>query len=155
MNRQVLTRRAIPSWGAPPDIDRKILVEHRAIEVVKQHYRDNPINRIKSVAEENIGWDLEILQNGLRYRQLEVKGLSALTVRVGLTPNEYRALQAHMAGENTRYRLCIVSGALDETPRLHILLHDLETGRWKDEIFQSEANLSRVEFVSAIITVEL
>jgi len=94
-----------------PDHAHNTLVEEAAVEVVWQHYEAAGF-KVKSVEEDNLGWDLEA-KKGAQVLRLEVKGTSGASIYFELTPNEYAKLKAHM----TNYRVCVVCDALS-VPRL-------------------------------------
>jgi hypothetical protein len=55
------------------------------------------------------------------------KALFASELQIGLTPREYRALVSHMKGVMDNYRLCVVTGALTDNPRL-VIFHYSQAG---------------------------
>lgn len=115
-------------WGGNSDPERKAAVEIAATTLVKKYYVGY---RIKSVEDENLGWDLEALKRGNEPLCLEVKGLHGTTLQVGLTPREYCALASHIEGEMDNYRLCVVTEALSKDPKLAIFRHT--QGGWMNE----------------------
>ncbi len=117
-------------WGANSDPERKAAVETAAIAAVEAHYAGY---RIKSVENENLGWDLEAAKKGNEPLHLEVKGLWAADLQVGLTPREYRALVSHMKGEMDNYRLCVVTEALGKKPKLAIFRYSQAAAGWLNE----------------------
>jgi hypothetical protein len=114
-------------WGGATSPERKAEVEHAAIAAVEAYYAGC---RIKNVEKENLGWDLEVLRRGRKPLRLEVKGLFASDLQIGLTPREYRALVRHKSGEMDNYRLCVVTGALKKTPRLVIFHYSGSARGW-------------------------
>jgi hypothetical protein len=117
-------------WGGGSDIERKAKVEQAAIGEVKKHYHEYIVT---SVEEENVGWDLEAKsRNGGEAFCLEVKGLFGSELKVGLTPNEYRALVRHKEGEKSYYRLCVVTEALSDKPVLRIFRYEMSDNKWFD-----------------------
>lgn len=109
------------------DLLKKIKVETKAIELVTDHYTTLGY-KVGSVERDNIGWDLEAV-NEKKELKLEVKGLSGRTIVIELTPNEYNNLKLH----KKNYRLCIVSDALSERPKLMIFAYCNEIRGWADE----------------------
>jgi len=117
-------------WGGKGDPERKAQVESAATRFVEDHYAGY---RVKSVEKDNLGWDLEARQKNKPTLWLEVKGLFAVELKVGVTPREYQALRAHMDGSMPHYRLCVVTRALSAKPRLVIFRHDTGSKQWIDE----------------------
>lgn len=117
-------------WGGKSDPLRNAEVERAAILAVSEHFSGYTIT---SVEKENLGWDLEARRKGEKTLRLEVKGLFGNALKVGLTPREYRALNAHMSGGMPNYRLCMVAAALAGKPRLVILRYDPAASSWRDE----------------------
>lgn len=98
-------------WRSKPDHAHNTLVEEAAVEAVWKHYEAAGF-AVKSVEEDNLGWDLEATK-GAQVLRLEVKGTSGAAIYFELTPNEYAKLKAHA----TSYRVCAVCDALT-APRL-------------------------------------
>lgn len=118
-------------WGGKSDPLRKAEVEKAAILKVRAHFAGY---RIKSVEDENLGWDVEARPKGAGTPlRLEVKGLFGSELKVGLTPREYRAFQKHIDGSMPEYRLCVVTGALSSKPRLVVFRFDAAKQRWIDD----------------------
>ena len=127
-----ITDRRIPlaenqdaAGGYQPDLMQRRRVEEVAVEMTTQHYMQLGY-AVQSVEGDNIGWDLTATLDR-RTLRLEVKGLSAITGSVELTPNEYAAMRRYQDS----YRICIVTNAL-ESPNLKIFSHSLDTGQWED-----------------------
>ncbi len=74
--------------------------------------------------KDNVGWDLEAI-SGKTTLRIEVKGLSASTFAVELTPNEYKAFSE----QSDAYRLAVVINALD-SPELFICRYSIEREGW-------------------------
>ena len=136
------------------DPERNALVEESAITMVTTHYAGN---EVRSVEKDNLGWDLEIYRKGApalgaepTYR-IEVKGLSGPGTVVGVTPNEYRCLKEHLAGDLPSYRIAVVTSALS-TARLQIFVYDKSRKTWVDEIQQTSVELQVVEKTAAILS---
>lgn len=123
-------RRGSGHWGGKTDPLRKAEVERAAITKVSEHYKSY---KIKSVEKDNLGWDLEARRKGEKVLHLEVKGLFGSDLKIGLTPNEYRAFTAHLSGELLSYRLCVVTGALSGESRLVIFRYDRLKNSWVDD----------------------
>jgi hypothetical protein len=99
-------------WGVGSDIERKARVEQAAIEAVRNHFKTYTV---ETVEKDNFGWDLEATPiEGGKTICLEVKGLFGIALKVGMTPNEYRALVKHRDGKKPEYRLCVVTNALSD-----------------------------------------
>lgn len=141
-------------FGRMRDPLRNTLVEQAAIDIVTRHYAGYTV---KSVEKDNRGWDLEVFPDSGARRaptlRLEVKGLSGANARIGVTPNEYKALQQHRCGQMRSYRLCVVTGALAERPTLRILRYERETMRWIDDVTAAPIEVSVNETVAAIVNV--
>lgn len=136
------------------DPDRNALVEKSAIAMVAKHYVGS---EVRSVEKDNVGWDLEIYQEGAPasgaepvYR-IEVKGLSGPGTVVEVTPNEYRCVKEHLAGNLPSYRIAVVTSALS-APRLQIFVYDKVRKVWADEIKQKSVELQVVEKTAAILS---
>lgn len=111
-------------WGrGNRDPNRNAEVERIAINFVKNYFSDFVV---KSVEDENCGWDLEIYDKGNIIYKIEVKGISSENMMFGLTPNEYRKFLSHQAGQNQNYRIAVVCNALGKKPRGVILKYDAE-----------------------------
>ncbi len=117
-------------WGGARDPERNAEVEKAAIAFVEDHYVGYSV---KSVEDENLGWDLEASAKGKLVFRIEVKGLFSSELKVGLTPREYVAFTDHMRGNMPDYRLCVVTGALSKDARLIIFRYLPKTGEWIDE----------------------
>jgi len=138
-------------WGNGADPERKVKVENAAIEAVKKYYKKDCI--IKSVEDENYGWDLEATpKSGGEKICLEVKGLFSADLKVGVTPNEYRALVAHIKGEKPFYRLCVLTSALSEKPILRIFEYRRKLKTWFEEISGKRVTLDVKILEAAIIS---
>jgi hypothetical protein len=118
------------NWGGNADPERKAEVERAAISIVKAHYAGF---KIRSVEDEDRGWDLEAVKRGNEPLRLEVKGLFASDLKIGRTPREYRALLSHMKGKMDNYRLCVVAGALTDNPSLVIFRYSQTGKEWTDD----------------------
>lgn len=140
----------------PTDPHRNALVEESAINMVTKHYVGY---EVRSVEKDNVGWDLEIYQKGLLasgadpFYRIEVKGLSGPRAVVGVTPNEYRCIKKHMAGNLPTYRVAIVTLALS-TPKLLIILYDQARKAWIDEIEKKPVELQVAEKTAAILSLD-
>jgi hypothetical protein len=101
----------IKGWdagGAPPretDVQLRVKIELAAMEAVRSYFSSRGYD-IEYVHKENLGWDIKATR-GNDILHLEVKGRSADSFTVELTPNEFEALKT-----NSRFRLCIVRNAL-------------------------------------------
>lgn len=118
-------------WGGATDPLRNAEVERAAILKVRNHFAKY---KVKSVENDNMGWDLEARRKDAKSCLcLEVKGLFGTILQVGLTPREFRAFNAHLEGLMANYRLCVVTGALSNSPNLVILRFDQAKRRWVDD----------------------
>jgi hypothetical protein len=137
-------------WGGGSDPDRKAEVENAATEAVKTYYKEHDV---KHVEADNLGWDLEATpKKGGDTLCLEVKGLFGADLKVGLTPNEYRALVKHKGGEKPHYRLCVVTSALSEQPSLKIFHYDGASGKWIEDITGKSVALNIALLEAAIVS---
>lgn len=137
-------------WGGAPNIERKAQVEQAAVEAIKKHYKDHIV---KTVEKDNLGWDLEVTPiAGGETLCVEVKGLFGQELKVGVTPNEYRALSRHVNGSKPHYRFCVVTGSLSEKPTLAILRYKRGTGTWFDDVLGRGVALKIDLLESAIIS---
>ena len=123
-----------------PDPSRRQEIERIAVECTTAHYEDIGY-RVDSVEQDNVGWDLNAV-HGRRRLRLEVKGLSGSETIFGLTPNEYKNMQAHRC----TYRICVVTEALTN-PQLTVFRFVPDTGQWEDE----DGRLLEINEVTAAI----
>ncbi len=110
-----------------PDIEHRHAVENAAQEAVtefytRQHYRVDDVSANRS------GWDL-LAEIGQVRLKIEVKGLSGTVAHAELTPNEYRL----MKDEDSSYRLCIVTSALEASRRIQEFRFDSARRVWVDQ----------------------
>lgn len=96
-----------------PDVEKRLQVERAAIQHVLAHYSDY---ELRDRQLEYVGWDFEATKDG-QTLFLEVKGTSAQSLQVELTPNEY----AKMRQNPSQYRVCVVVDALSDNRILHCL----------------------------------
>jgi hypothetical protein len=153
--RGVATRtRASGKWGGPTDPESNARVEAAAIAAVEEYFS---AYTVKSVEKENRGWDLELYVHGTTPGKdkpeliIEVKGLSSMSLQVGVTPNEFDALRKHMAGDLPRYRLCVVTGAMSGSPVLRVLRYAGTKTGWVDDYAEIPVPLNVQEKTAAII----
>lgn len=143
-------------WGGPTDPESNARVEEAAIGFVTDHFCDFTV---RSVEKENRGWDLELYAEGNAVRNgkpdlvVEVKGLSSTHLQVGVTPNEFDALRRHMTGDLPHYRLCVVTGALSDSPTLRVLRHTGNDAGWTDDCAGATIPLDVQEKTAAIISI--
>ncbi len=104
---------------------------------------------VKRVERENKGWDLEVRSGRTRYH-VEVKGLSGAEISVQLTPNEYKRMKENEGG---RYRLFVVTNALDEARRTCTIFLESDDEVWVSETDQS-VRLKLKETISAVASTE-
>ena len=81
-------------------------VESAAVQVVKKYYEGRKYD-VVSVEGDNVGWDLNVQRDGETVFRVEVKGIRASRISVGLTPNEYSK------SDDDSFRLAIVRNALN------------------------------------------
>jgi uncharacterized protein DUF3883 len=136
-------------WGGSRDPERNAEVERAAIAVVENYYA---AYSVKSVEDENLGWDLEASAKNKPGLRLEVKGLFSSELTVGLTPREYLALSDHIKGNMPNYRLCVVTGALSKVPRLAIFRYEPKKSGWIDERTAREIRLGVRTLEAAIVS---
>lgn len=105
------------------DQERKVHIEKAAIRLCCEHFEKLGYD-VASVEKDNVGWDLEAI-SGKTTLRIEVKGLSASTFAIELTPNEYRAFSE----QSDTYRLAVVINALD-FPKLFICRYSNEQKMW-------------------------
>ncbi|ARP64302.1 hypothetical protein A9K65_013615 [Mesorhizobium sp. WSM1497] len=106
-------------------------IEDAAIDAVWNYYECRGCV-VRSVETENKGWDLET-DDGLK---IEVKGRRANELLVEMTPNEYLAMLKAEAEISwaSKYRIGVVTSALEEGGRLHIFA--FKGGEWRCQITQ-------------------
>lgn len=115
-----------PTTPRQPDPLKRIEVEKKAILLVTKHYTDQGYE-VTSFEKDNVGWDLTAKYGTIEIK-LEVKGLSGSLIATELTPNEYKNLKKYIDS----YRLCVVSEALDNDPRLKIFSYSPDRSCWID-----------------------
>lgn len=115
--------------GLPRQSDplKRVEVEKAAIKVVVKHY-ENLGYSVNSVEKDNVGWDLTATNERTELK-LEVKGLSGELLSTELTPNELKNLKA----DKKYYRLCFVTEALTQKPKLKIFAYSRDTEAWTSE----------------------
>lgn len=137
-------------WGGNSDIERKAQVEQVAIREVKKYYEKN--YTVETKEKDNVGWDLEANPKyGGNIICLEVKGLFGSKLRVGVTPNEYRAIVKHIEGKKPDYRFCVVTNTLSDKPILTIFRYEPRIRTWFDDILNKPTTLTIEPLESAII----
>ncbi len=102
-------------------------IEKKAIELTVKYYERLGYS-VGSVEKDNVGWDLVATMPD-KNLLLEVKGLSQKEISIALTPNEYTQMKNHV----DRYRICVVTNALDKNSLLTIFSFSFESGQWEDE----------------------
>lgn len=106
---------------------RRQEIERAAIVRTIEYYERRGYT-VTSVEKDHVGWDLEARQ-GKRLLLLEVKGLAGQGVAFDLTPNEFDKMKAN----KDVYRICVLTGALSDTERLHIFSYSPDTGAWESD----------------------
>lgn len=106
---------------------KKAKVEEAAIELVTAHFEEMGYS-VKSVEQDNVGWDLEASESGITLL-LEIKGLSGSETVAELTPNEYKQMRGNRKSD---YRLCIVTHALTNAS-LNVFGFNHVSGKWASE----------------------
>ena len=86
--------------------------EKKAVKYVTTHFKSLGYT-VTSVEQENKGWDLEAVQDGL-ILLLEVKGLAGNSISIHITQNEFEMMKSH----KNNYFLCVVTNAV-ESPTLY------------------------------------
>ena len=102
-------------------------VERAAVKVTVDYYKGLGY-AVDSVENDNVGWDLEAVCEGSKLL-IEVKGLSGSDLSVELTPNEYEKMKLN----RDSYRLCVVTEALIQQPKLSVFAWSSDTQRWEDK----------------------
>lgn len=125
-----------------PDPVHRARVEAAAIQAVCAYYRSLGFE-IQDVQSDNVGWDLVATRDDEELL-LEVKGLSGSSARAELTPKEYEEMRRNYQ----RYRLCIVTNALD-SPRLRRFMSTGDPDHWRD---QDDEPLSIQPIIGARVT---
>lgn len=117
-------RKGIKPTQADPLLRQR--VERDAVKVTFNYYKELGYT-VDSVENDNVGWDLEAVYEGLKLL-IEVKGLSGSDLSVELTPNEYAKMKHNLDS----YRLCVVTEALIQ-PKLSVFSWSSDTQRWEDQ----------------------
>lgn len=130
------------------DVEHCIRVEETAMGEAERYYSSIGYE-VKRVERENKGWDLEVRSGRTRYH-VEVKGLSGAEISVQLTPNEYKRMKENEGG---RYRLFVVTNALDEARRTCTIFLESDDEVWVSETDQS-VRLKLKETISAVASTE-
>lgn len=105
------------------DPEHNAKVEKAAEKKTWNYYERNGY-LVKSVAKDNVGWDLEATLGRVKLK-IEVKGLSGRSPIGELTPNEFSAF----SGRLRNYRLAIVTNSLQK-PQLLICRYSSERKDW-------------------------
>lgn len=131
--------------GRPFQVDsiKRKKIENAAIRHIYNYYDDLGY-RIKSVEDENFGWDLEATKGKITLL-LEVKGLSGSEINLELTANEYTQLKRY----KKYFRLCVVTSALTK-PQKYIFSYSDTEDIWND-VTQNK-KLAFNEITSAKVT---
>jgi hypothetical protein len=122
--KQPTTQRKAHVAGWQPDVERRQLIERRAVRTVWEHFEARRY-QLKSVEALNLGWDLEATNSGTTLC-LEVKGTSGSEVSCEVTPNEYEPIRR----QRLDYRLCVVTDALARHPGVNIFRWSQERQAW-------------------------
>lgn len=134
--------------GWQSDIANREKIERLAMNAVAKWYASQGYD-VSSVANQNLGWDLEaLLKSGSKKSilKIEVKGLSKNEICVELTPN---ALTMQLHSET--FRLCVVTNPQElSKQKIHRFGFSIETGKWHD---QTGTVLSVVTRIGAKCTV--
>lgn len=112
-----------------PDIFKREKVEKAAIEMAAKHFEDLGY-LVDSVETDNLGWDLNAEHQATSDSLcIEVKGLSGPIISVEMTRQEYEMMRKH----RKRYRICIVTQALEDKARaLHVFAYVPALDKWLD-----------------------
>lgn len=92
--------------SAKVDTKARKIVEKNAVEYVTTHFKALGY-KVTSVEQENKGWELEAVQDGLKL-MLEVKGLAGNSISVHITQNEFEKMKSN----KNNYFLCVVTNAM-------------------------------------------
>ena len=111
--------------------------------MIIRHFEENGYV-MRSVESDNVGWDLEAAK-GKELLFLEVKGLAGDAIAVQLTPNEYDQMTRH----RSKYRVCVVTGALSSEPALWVFAY--VNGGWRNA-GSEDVRLQVTERTSAVLT---
>jgi hypothetical protein len=91
-------------------------VEQAAVDAVKAAL--GPAWKVADNQRDNLGWDLTATAPGKPELRIEVKGVSGLSPRAEVTPNETKAMEAAaMRSADLRYVIAIVTDALSAAER--------------------------------------
>ena len=141
--KRVLRRQCKSIRRGTSDVQRRYEVERIAVQMVTKHFEENGYV-VRSVESDNVGWDLEAIK-GKELLFLEVKGLAGDTIAVQLTPNEYDQMTRH----GSKYRVCVVTGALSSEPALWVFAY--ANGGWRN-VGSEDVRLQVTERTSAVLT---
>ncbi|MDR3773704.1 MAG: DUF3883 domain-containing protein [Terracidiphilus sp.] len=119
-------KRTAPARNNDPAV--KLLVEQAAIRVATEFYSSQAGGKreVRSVERENLGWDLEAIGPNDTLK-VEVKGVSASTPVVELTPNEFAKMNAHSGS----WVLFIVTDCLSRKPQSFEIRYMHDWKRWE------------------------
>jgi hypothetical protein len=121
-----VVRTTFPQRGTTNPFRRQEIERAAVIRTIEYYERLG--YTVTSVEKDHVGWDLEARQ-GKRLLLLEVKGLSGQSVAFDLTPNEFDKMNSN----KDIYRICVLTGALSDTERLHIFSYSPDTGAWESD----------------------
>ena len=107
-----------------PDHAMNALVEIAAVKAAAAYYRAKGYS-VRSVERENLGWDIVVTKAKSKLL-VEVKGVSAPSIRFELTPNEYAKLKEYSA----TFRVCVVCNAITQ-PRVFEFTPHAKASIWQ------------------------
>ena len=125
------------------DADHNRLIEQTAVKHCWDFFAGQGY-QVTSVEKDNVGWDLEARKEDTTLK-LEVKGLTGESLRVGLSPNEFRAFLE----KDPKYRLAVVASTLN-SPNLYLCRFNTDSQQWVVEGENWELMVS--PSISAIIS---
>lgn len=128
-----------------PDHAHNALVETAAVDAVWKYYETAGF-KVRSVEDENVGWDL-VATKGSQIFHLEVKGTSGAVIYFELTPNEYDKMKLNASS----YRVCVVCDALT-APRIFDLRPESTSAGWRLVSKSERVKVRLMERVAAVGT---
>ena len=103
----------------PPETEVKREIEKTAVDVASNYYAEKGFS-VKSVENENLGWDLIVVKNNEELH-VEVKGTSRNDYHFFLSKQEYEKMK-----NDSKWRLFVVKDALGNPEHKEILNSDIE-----------------------------
>ena len=103
-----------------PDTEKRHRIEQVAMNAVETYYQERGWVT-QDVSARNRGWDIEARRDDSVLR-IEVKGLSGEAIVTDMTPREYEQMKLFSADGS--YRLCVLTGALENRSSLYHFRYD-------------------------------